>query len=433
MIPIKRTGRPKTGSITLHGDHFDVRITLPDGSRAPRQCLPAGLTEPRARETAAAMTERAEQKWSERKTEEAKVQAVGETFKVWSLRWCDERQRRGHTSVSDDRGRLSKWVWPILGEAQAVAVSGADIERLVESLDNHVLAADLSWKTAANVWGLVTKACVDMTRSKTRSLRIRTDNPAAGIAGPEGGAEKAKVYLYPSEFAQFWACEDVPLRWRRLVALATYLYVRASELRGLSWPDLDLVHGVAHVHQQIDDKGAVTELKGMAARRFNIERALLPLLRKMRAEGDGEGRVFAPVRGQQVPNEEDLADGLRKWLLRAGVDRADLHVGTKDKTRRRMRFHDTRATGITWRAVRGDDALKIMRAAGHKDVNTTMAYIREAEQLGGVAFGQVFPTLVPAEVLPELLPNDAPPGAWLPAFSGASMAIPAGIEPALPA
>jgi hypothetical protein len=54
-------------------------------------------------------------------------------------------------------------------------------------------------------------------------------------------------------------------------------------------------------------------------------------------------------------------------------------------------FHDLRHTGITWRAVRGDEPLKIQRAAGHDDLATTQRYINEAETFEGVRFGEPFP------------------------------------------
>ncbi len=64
-----------------------------------------------------------------------------------------------------------------------------------------------------------------------------------------------------------------------------------------------------------------------------------------------------------------------------------------------MRFHDLRATGISWMAVRGDNALKIQRRAGHKDLVTTQGYIRTAED-NRAGFGDVFPKL-PAALLGE--------------------------------
>jgi hypothetical protein len=51
---------------------------------------------------------------------------------------------------------------------------------------------------------------------------------------------------------------------------------------------------------------------------------------------------------------------------------------------------------LTWCAVRGDDALKIMQRAGHADFETTRIYLREAEKLSA-GFGAIFPP-VPADL-----------------------------------
>lgn len=76
-----------------------------------------------------------------------------------------------------------------------------------------------------------------------------------------------------------------------------------------------------------------------------------------------------------------------------------------------MTFHDLRATGITWAAIRGDDALKIMARSGHTEYGTMMIYVREAEVIRE-NFGDVFPELPEALVgiaheTPKR-PNEAP-------------------------
>jgi integrase len=47
-----------------------------------------------------------------------------------------------------------------------------------------------------------------------------------------------------------------------------------------------------------------------------------------------------------------------------------------DDTRKRLRFHDLRGTGLTWMAIRGDDPLKIQQRAGHRTFEMTHKYIR---------------------------------------------------------
>jgi hypothetical protein len=54
-----------------------------------------------------------------------------------------------------------------------------------------------------------------------------------------------------------------------------------------------------------------------------------------------------------------------------------------------MRFHDLRATCVTWMAVRRDTAERIMQRVGHEDWPTMKRYMRTAEALGG-SFGAVF-------------------------------------------
>ena len=45
-------------------------------------------------------------------------------------------------------------------------------------------------------------------------------------------------FLYPSEFLRFVNCDEVPIAWRRSVAIAVYTYLRAGELRVLRWEDV---------------------------------------------------------------------------------------------------------------------------------------------------------------------------------------------------
>jgi hypothetical protein len=124
----------------------------------------------------------------------------------------------------------------------------------------------------------------------------------------------------------------------------------------------------------------------------------------MRAEAGLEERVLN-IR-TSLPK---LAARLREYLQLAGVSRAELFVEATDRTRKALTFHDLRATGITWMAIRGDDPLKISQRAGHAGFATTAGYIREAEAIRD-GFGDVFPSLPPA------LSGGGPIAAFRPAF-----------------
>jgi hypothetical protein len=63
-----------------------------------------------------------------------------------------------------------------------------------------------------------------------------------------------------------------------------------------------------------------------------------------------------------------------------------------------------RAATLVERAVRGDDPMKITRAAGHKDMATTMLHVRDAEQIGD-GFGEPFPES-PAGIFARIFASD---------------------------
>lgn len=384
--------RPRTGSVYPHGDHFDIQITLPDGSRSRPKCQPPEMSEARARDKALRLTQRAAKEAlpgvAPKRTPKVGAPPAGEPFEAWAERWCKAREERGLASVDDDRGRLRKWVFPPWRDKAVVDLTRADVEALVEDLDAHVRAEDLSWKTAVNVWGIVSKMFKDACSSKVRALRMREDNPAAGVVGPDRGAKKSKAYLYPSEALQVLSCEDVSLVWRRAVALSIYLYVRPGELRALLLEeDLDIDRALAHVHRSIDREGEAKTTKTGLTRRVPIEAPLLPLLRAMHADAGGRGPLI------ELPDDRHLSRGLRFILKKAGVDRPELFAN--DATRKGITWYDLRATGITWMAIRGDDPLKIMSRAGHVDFATTQGYIREAEAVRA-GFGDVFSPLPPS-------------------------------------
>jgi hypothetical protein len=87
-----------------------------------------------------------------------------------------------------------------------------------------------------------------------------------------------------------------------------------------------------------------------------------------------------------------------------------------------MTFHDLRATGITWCAVRGDDPLKVKQRAGHSTFSTTEGYIREAENLRE-GFGEVFPSLPPSLLVSTKPKNRRRVSASVSAFGSVPIAL----------
>jgi integrase len=398
--------RKSTGTVILHGDHFDVRVTLSDGRRSPRMHLPAELSEEQARAVALRLAEQAN-----RGELTAPTAPPGESVSSWFARWFADRAARGIVTAEGEHGRFLKWIAPLLGDKPIVDVTTRDLEAVVEVLDRaaraHAEAESAgrkpdravmcSWKTAFNLWGIVRQGFSDARHSKTLALRVLEKNPAEGIRGPDTGARKARTYLTPTTFLAFVTNAEVPILWRRVVTLAVYTYLRASELRALEWRDVHLDEGFILVHQTRDAAGKRGTTKSERSRRVPIEPALRPLLEALRREREATGTVTDLV------DDRHLARALRTWLRLAGLASPE-HSSTA--TTAGLTWHDLRATGITWRAIRGDDPFRIMKGAGHADMETTMRYVRDADEFCQ-GFGAVFPEL-PGELMSNVASNSRP-------------------------
>ncbi len=382
--------RPRKGTLLKTRDgRWQAQVLLADGTRKRLPPFPKGTSEAMAREKAA--------HWAERyaaavpKQADASRDLPDTPMTRWFEGWIADREARGIKSIDRNRNHYQLQILPSLGSKHVRDWTSDDLRKLSRDLDSKVQAGEMAWKTAINAWATATKMADDACESKQDTLRCRKDNPAKGVRGPDRGDDVGEQFLYPSEFLQFVTCEDVPLEWRRVVALAIYLYPRDAELRALQCRDLDTDHRSMRITKSTSRRTKETQsTKGRRQRTVTIEDTIIPLIEAMKAEQGDEGPLVP-----EMPSDLHLARGLRTWLLKAGVDRHELHHRTP--TTRPIRFHDLRASGITWLAVRGDDPLKIQHRAGHTDFATTQRYIRTAEA-AREGFGVPFPEL-PACVL----------------------------------
>jgi integrase len=192
------------------------------------------------------------------------------------------------------------------------------------------------------------------------------------------------------------SCEDVPLPWRELHAVAAYTYARPGELCVLTWSDVDLKDQRIRItnawdYQRKQAKGTKTH----ESREVPIDAKLLPLLERMHERVGGEGLVV-PVLSRS--NDHKLPIRMRRHFDLAQCHRPRLPA--RSNAELRLRFRSWRDAGITWAIIRCDGIEKVQRRAGHKLISTTQRYIVEAENRGA-SFGVPFPELarLPARIV----------------------------------
>ncbi len=336
--------------------------------------------------------------------------AAGETCDAWYERYHAYQIELGHSDVATKRSRWSKWMSPRIGTRPIASITRNDIEDIRDAIDASILGWKtegkggdrVSGKTGMNIWSCLTSSFKAATSSKRRDLRVLEGkvNPCVGVEPPgdkDSRKSRRKTFLYPREAAALVGCKAIPIEWRETYAIALYTYLRPGELRVLTFADVDLDAGHVKITKAWDydaEEIKVPKTRN-GVRQIPIELALRPLVARMQ-EGKAASALVAPM--LDAFGEDHLAELFREHLLLAKVERTELHTTTA--THVRGNFRSTRDSGITWLALSGLGVDKICRRAGHDDVNTSMGYVKLAEDLSGdlgVPFGPLPADLVGAD------------------------------------
>ena len=406
--------RERKGTIWRAPDNsqLKIRITVVDAQdqkRRPWLELDPSFDDAAARRIAARVSKEASgEPWDPARFEQAKV--AGSTISCddyFDKLWLPSRLGKVR-SVRSDRYRWRKHIKPLIGTKPLVELTSDDLRDVVQALDDKAESGggkgrdSFGRKSACNCWTLVSKMLGDACSSKLRELRLLKRNPAEGVKPPDAPKGVEKQWLFPTELAQLLECPHIPLERRRFYAITVYSYARPGEALALLWGrSIDLAHNMVRINRSYDhiEKVFHERTKTEDSRHFAIEPVLRPLLAAMWKEHPKPGLIF--------PRFTHLAEVLREDLMTAQVTRAALHVQRAGA--QRIRFHDLRATGITYMAIRGDSDQDVRERAGHADFETTLLYIRRGHLALAAAIGQPYAPL-PECLLGESSQDSSPEG-----------------------
>ena len=147
---------------------------------------------------------------------------------------------------------------------------------------------------------------------------------------------------------------------RPMLLVAAIAGLRASELRGLTWANVDLAAGYIRVRQRADKYGAIGEVKSQAGYRdVPIGPALVAELKrwKLRAPISDLGLVFPNRKGAVLALTDIHRLHFKPLCREAGVS---------------CRWHDLRHHAISMWIAQGFGVKAVMEFAGHSDYRMTM-------------------------------------------------------------
>ncbi|GAC1435631.1 MAG: hypothetical protein NVS1B11_24350 [Terriglobales bacterium] len=168
-------------------------------------------------------------------------------------------------------------------------------------------------------------------------------NVAQGVKSPRVPAGRVR-YLQLGELRT--VLEFSPEWLRPIAALAVCTGMRRSELLGLRWLDVDLIHGRVMLAQTKNGEGRIVYLNESAKAAI----ATLPLGSSQRSTD----LLFGALTGEQVS---------------MAFARVCKRLKISD-----FRFHDLRHTAASWLRMQGADIHTVAQLLGHKDLRMAARY-----------------------------------------------------------
>ena len=289
-------------------------------------------------------------------------------------RWIAASERAGlePTTVDFYRGHVEHHIRPMLGKTKLAELTTASVSNFAEMLHNAGRSKVLIGKIMVSFGSILAEAQSDnlvarnvvseQSRSRKRRKHVAKRLKAKVVAGenmPTPGEMKAII-------------DAAKPRWRTLLLTAAMTGMRASEIRGLRWEDVNLKESTITVRQRADKNGVIGLPKsGTGKRTISIGPKLTTALKEWKLQSGGSELVF-PSDGNRVLS--------LSTIIRLGLIPAVLAAGLKDKDGKARysgmhdirHFHASLCINPVSRGGLGLTAKETQERLGHSSIMMTM-------------------------------------------------------------
>jgi integrase len=278
---------------------------------------------------------------------------VGELCDTWLVTQAPRKR-----SIEDDRSIIRAHIRPVLGFIELARLTTADIDRFAAT---RQVGSQNTLRNILNVLSGMLRYGVEIGWLGTLP-RIKRPRPE----------ETDFRYLRMAEIGTFLqAARQDGETVHALYATAVFTGMRAGELAGLHWSDIDFGKRLITVSRSYKKTTKTGKI-----RRVPIIDVLLPILREWRLKTPGE--IVFP---NQVGNMHGKSARIFRPMLHRVLDRAGLQPAQRaGKLRPYITFHGLRHTFASMWVMQGKDIYRLQKILGHSSVNMTMRYAHLAPE-----------------------------------------------------
>lgn len=237
-----------------------------------------------------------------------------ETVAKAADRWINRVEANGmrgtgpaeRTTIRQYRQHVDLHIVPRIGSIKLAHLTATRVERFRDDLlgsisrplARKVMTSFKSMLKAAKRGHLAADASIGSDKRGERKLEIGRDIPTP---------EEIKRLIH--------AAASADIKRRTLLLVATFTGLRASELRGLRWVDVDLKHGNVHVRQRADRYCEIGPPKSASSvRTIKVDALVVNALKEWKlACPKGEGGLVFPTAKGEVEHHANMLRNSRRY------------------------------------------------------------------------------------------------------------------------
>jgi integrase len=269
------------------------------------------------------------------------------TVREAGAKWLETGENDGleKATLASYSQHLHLHMIPIIGSEKLSALTTASIRAFEDKLREKGCSADMRRRVLVSLGTLIADARERglVSQNVVRDMRSRRKRSTRG--GDHGERPKLKVGVdIPTTDEIKRIIAHLSGRWCPLFMTAIFTGLRASELRGLRWDDINLKRGILHVRQRADRFNAIGKLKSRTSERdVPLPPALVSVLREWRlACPKGEHGLAFPNGAGNIENHANIqARGF--WAAQIKADVVNKEGGPKY-----MGLHSLRHFFASW-------------------------------------------------------------------------------------
>ena len=218
--------------------------------------------------------------------------SVSKTVAEAGRLWIDEASRDGlePSTIKQYREHLERHIKPFIGNTKLSRLTAPDANNFIRDLGKQGRSEAMQRKVRTSLVSLLNCA---------RAEGWIAQNVAVAQRRKRTNGRHKKEIIVPTKGEIRTILDKAPERWRPMILTAVFTGMRASELRGLSWADVDFDKNLIRITQRADAWGTIGPPKSKAGQRT------IPL---------------APV----------VINTLKEWKLQCGPSEHDLAFPTAE-------------------------------------------------------------------------------------------------------